>query len=95
MSEKITMFELLNERLTEEEIIKLTSSYDNKFSELERENILLKNQLQQKENSIKEVREYIEKYINRDFFDLEHSGEVTIKLEIKGLLEILDKGETK
>ena len=51
----------------------------------------LENQLQQKENIIKEVREYIEKYINRDFFDLEHSGEVTIRLEIKGLLEILDK----
>ena len=50
-----------------------------------------KNQLQQKEKIIKEVREYIEKYINRDFFDLEHSGEVTIRLEVKGLLEILDK----
>ena len=44
-------------------------------------------------NIIKEVREYIEKYINRDFFDLENSGEVTIRIEVKGLLEILDKGE--
>ena len=42
-------------------------------------------------NIIKEVREYVNKNINRDFLDLEHSGEVTIKLEIKGLLEILDK----
>lgn len=52
---------------------------------------ILLDYIQQKENIIKEVREYIEKYINRDFFDLEHSGEVTIKLEVKGLLDILDK----
>lgn len=92
MSEKITMFELLKERLTEEEIVKLVSSYDNKFSELERENILLKNQLQQKENIIKEVREYIESYnLPKDLGDL---GEAPISIrELRDILEILDKGE--
>ena len=82
MSEKTTMFELLNERLTEEEIIKLTSSYDNKFSELERENILLKNQLQQKESIIKEVREYIEEN-EKEYGSLEDNEKI--------ILRILDK----
>ena len=88
MSEKTSMFELLKERLTEEEIIKITCDYDLKFCKLEEENKELKqkikyyenfeinktkdknrlennkrekdlqNQLQQKENIIKEVREY-------------------------------------
>ena len=43
MSEKTSMFELLNERLSEEEIIKITTSYDNKFNELEEENAKLNN----------------------------------------------------
>ena len=46
----------------------------------------LRNQLQQKENIIKEVREYIEK---ASYFQ---GNKI---LEEKELLEILDKGETK
>ena len=38
MKKITTMKELLNERLSEEDIIKLVSNYDNKFSELEKEN---------------------------------------------------------
>lgn len=61
MGEKTSMFELLKERLTEEEIIKITCDYDLKFCELEEENKQLKSQLQQKENKEREIREYIEK----------------------------------
>lgn len=57
MGKKTSMFELLKERLTEEEIIKITCDYDLKFCELEEENKQLKSQLQQKKNIIKEARE--------------------------------------
>ena len=87
MSEKTSMFELLNERLSEEEIIKITTSYDNKFNELEEakkqrdeEIQRLNNQLQQKENIIKEVREYIEERYNGEVlthtFDKDNVGEL-------------------
>ena len=94
MSEKTSMFELLNERLSEEEIIKITTSYDNKFNELEEakkqrdeEIQRLNNQLQQKENIIKEVREYIE---------LVETLAINDKRKIfsmSALKRILDKGE--
>ncbi len=95
MSEKTSMFELLNERMEKEDIVKLVCNYDNKFNELEKglknqlenvikqnqmllekhyqqdnkivklieENNYYKNQLQQKENAIKEVREDLDKQI--------------------------------
>ena len=37
MEHQTTMLSLLKERLTEDEIIKLVSNYDNKFTELERQ----------------------------------------------------------
>ena len=47
----------------------------------------LQNQLQQKENIIKEVREYIKENVNDELDDF-------TKIEIGyGILEILDKGE--
>ena len=88
MSEKKSMFELLNERMTKEEIIKIVTSYDNKFNELEEENKQLKEQLQQKENIIKEVREYIEETCYYD--ELENYSNMTSD-EVKELLKILDK----
>ena len=59
----------------------------------------LKNQLQQKENIIKEVREYIEK--NTQWYDkelglVEMEGYETDRIPViykYGLLKILDKGE--
>lgn len=60
MSEKTSMFELLKERLTKEEIVKIVCDYDFKFYKLEKENKQLKNQLQQKENIIKELNNKIE-----------------------------------
>ena len=53
------------------------------------ENSKLENQLQQKENIIKEVREYIENDMKlKDNFMIDEDG-------AKYLLEILDKGEVK
>ena len=46
----------------------------------------LKSQLQQKENIIKEVREYIEKHIV-----MFKNGDILVDMNIDELLEILDK----
>ena len=48
----------------------------------------LQNQLQQKENIIKEVREYIEKHIA-----IFKGGDMLVDMNIDEILEILDKGE--
>ena len=53
---------------------------------LERENERLRNKLQQKENIIKEVREYIEKHIA-----IFKGGDMLVNMNIDELLEILDK----
>ena len=81
---KTTMFNILKERLEEEEIIKLVSNYDNKFCELEEENKRLN-------NIIKEAIEYLESY-NTDFKNCKF-GEAPISLrELGDLLDIL-RGE--
>ncbi len=96
MSEKISMFELLNERMEKEDIVKFVCNYDNKFNELEEENKQLKSQLQQKENIIKEVRKRIHDiWFKIDFTNMTSMSYVTIKLDETSqgneLLEILDK----
>ena len=78
------MFELLKERLTKEEIIKIVCDYDFKFYKLEKENKQLKSQLQQEKNKIKEVREYIENNLYGDYgYECKQSK--------KELLEILER----
>ncbi|MBR4260665.1 MAG: hypothetical protein IKQ33_01760 [Clostridia bacterium] len=105
MGEKTSMFELLKERLTEEEIIKITCDYDLKFCELEEENKQLKSQLQQKGNIIKEAREKVNNFdVFKEFtFPLmKRWEEEQVKSSIdyewrksikQPILEILDKGE--
>lgn len=85
MGEKTSMFELLKERLTEEEIIKITCDYDLKFCKLEEENKQLKSQLQQKENKEKEIRKYMKK-ISEEYMRNENESIIARKV-----LEILDK----
>ena len=89
MSEKTSMFELLNERLEKEDIVKLVCDYDNKFNELEKENKQLKSQLQQRDNIIKEVREYIDKHtLDGNGTRIDYANEY---IDVDELLEILDK----
>ena len=60
----------------------------NLLSEQNKENKQLQTQLHQKENIIKEVREYIEKHIA-----MFKNGDILVDMNIDELLEILDKGE--
>lgn len=80
----------------------LSWCYENndKTTEIHRDNLekvmeyteKLQNQLQQKENIIKEVREYIEN--NKQYAELEDYGKNgEYYIDEIGLLEILDKGE--
>ena len=66
-----------------EQVIK----FNNHIKEILQENEQLKNQLQQKENIIKEVREYIQ-----DRYDGEVLTHTFDKDNVGELLEILDKG---
>ena len=72
-------------------INRICKDYDYDFA-TEFKNIYLKKdkELQQKENIIKEVREYLQGTINR-WEDYEQFYEVVV--EDKYILEILDKGE--
>ena len=74
------------EHLTEEEGRGFLgrSMYDAIYFKIEE----LETQLQQKENIIKEVREYIEKHIA-----MFKNGDMLVEMNIDELLEILDKGE--
>ena len=52
----------------------------------------LKDQLQQKENIIKEAREYIDKYLEREYFDTDILENNTIyNRDLYKVLKILDK----
>lgn len=64
------------------------------YNELAEENKQLKSQLQQKENIIKEVREYIEEYLERVYFDTDILENNTIyNRDLFKVKQILDKGE--
>ena len=64
---------------------------DSKIVKLIEENNYYKIQLQQKENIIKEVREYVEN--NKQYAELENYGKNgEYYIDEIGLLEILDKG---
>ena len=66
---------------------------------LERENERLRNQLQQKENIIKEVREYLKNLTNFQIGyglnenDIKRTMYASENNFVKDILEILDKGE--
>ena len=72
MNEKTSMFELLNERMEKEDIVKLVSNYDNKFNELEEENKQLKSQLQQKDKELEAKKQLINKQ-DKELWTLEHT----------------------
>ena len=77
------------------------------IEKLEQENKSLQSQLKEKEEVIKEAREYVEKYdVFKEFYfplmkrDVENQIKSSIKYEFdtsikKNLLEILSKGENK
>ena len=66
--------------------------FNSHIKEILQENEQLKDQLQQKENIIKEVREYIEE--NKQYAELEDYGKNgEYYIDEIGLLEILDKAD--
>ena len=66
MKKITTMKELLNERLSEEDIIKLVSNYDNKFNELEKENKEQQKEIERLNNIINESAEEILKELEEN-----------------------------
>lgn len=87
MKKITTMKELLNERLSEEDIIKLVSNYDNKFSELEKENKRKDKEIGRLNNIIKKLEEFIEREIELYTIELteENERKLSIVAPIKGV----------
>ena len=87
MSEKTSMLKLLNERMEEEDIIKLVCNYDNKFNELEEENDKLQKENNRLNNIINEFEKWLEneikfrKVVDKDF---ELRKALNILQELKG-----------
>ena len=72
MKKITTMKELLNERLSEEDIIKLVSNYDNKFSELEKEN-------EKKEKEIERLKKREQECIDHYLVQCKYASEMESK----------------
>lgn len=80
MKEKTSMKELLNERLSEEDIIKLVSNYDNKFNELEKENKEKDKEIERLNYIINELEKELYRDVNLYGYEIGYKKNVSKQL---------------